>query len=288
MKNDAKKMFNELKKEMIEIKNKCKATLTSSAFYRVQLMNLIYFIRYRAMIVCLLYFLNFILLCHELTFELDKILGVSKQQLFTSAADMLSDLLLILFLIHFFGLMLDISKSEYKRERFCHLLKPFISYCCVRFVYSTWQGQIPNIQTLDDIPIEFIFTFLSNLVTFLLSTLAISLFWKSARNHLAVIVDYREKRDAASIPKRIQDQVILSDYAKQIFVPVGFKIVEHENENQPAYIEGQSSHAHIEKYLEETFVIVKLKWSIIEPKSLSVQECVLETDSSVTLEEASE
>lgn len=39
---------------------------------------------------------------------------------------------------------------------------------------------------------------------------------------------------------------------------------------------------------DPSFVIVKLKWSIIEPKSLSVQECVLETDSSVTLEEASE
>ncbi|MDN3201527.1 hypothetical protein P0E66_10365 [Enterococcus faecalis] len=288
MKNDAKKMFNELKKEMKETKNKCVATLTSSAFYRVQLMNLIYFIRYRAMIVCLLYALNFSLLCYELTFELDIILGVSKQQLFTSVADMLSDLLLILFLIHFFGLMLDMSKSEYKRERFCHLLKPFISYCCVRFVYSTWQGQIPNIQTLDDIPIEFIFTFFSNLVTFLLSTLAIHLFWQRARNHLAVITDYREKRDAGSIPKRIQEQVILFDYAGQIFVPVGFKIVEHENEIQPAYIEGQSSHIHIRKYLKETFVIVKLKWSIIEPKSLSVQECVLETDSSFTLEEASE
>ncbi|EIR3706762.1 hypothetical protein EA79_02734 [Enterococcus faecalis] len=288
MKNDAKKMFNELKREMKETKNKCVATLTSSAFYRVQLMNLIYFIRYRAMIVCLLYFLNFSLLCFELTFELDKILGVSKQQLFTSVADMLSDLLLILFLIHFFGLMLDMSKSEYKRERFCHLLKPFISYCCVGFVYLIWQKQIPNIQTLDDIPIELIVALLSNLVTFLLSSLVIHLFWKSARNHLAVITDYREKRDAASIPKRIQDQVILFDYAGQIFVPVGFKIVEHENEIQPAYIEGQSSHIHIGKYLKETFVTVKLKWSIIEPKSLSVQECVLETDSSVTLEESSE
>lgn len=288
MKNDAKKMFNELKKEMIEIKNKCKATLTSSAFYRVQLMNLIYFIRYHAMIVCLLYALNFILLCYELTFELDKILGVSKQQLFTSVADMLSSFLLILFLIHSVGLMVDMSKSEYKRERFCHLVKSFTSYCCVWFVYLIWQKQIPNIQTLDDIPIEFIFTFLSHLVTFLLSTLAIHLFWKRARNHLAVITDYREKRDAASIPKRIQDQVILSDYAKQLFVPVGLKKVEHELETQPAYIEGQSAHTHIEKYLEETFVIVKLKWSIIEPKSLSVQECVFETDSSFTLEEASE
>ncbi|NSN15438.1 hypothetical protein HRE68_11740, partial [Enterococcus faecalis] len=197
-------------------------------------------------------------------------------------------LLLILFLIHFFGLMLDMSKSEYKRERFCHLLKPFISYCCVGFVYLIWQKQIPNIQTLDDIPIELIVALLSNLVTFLLSSLVIHLFWKSARNHLAVITDYREKRDAASIPKRIQDQVILFDYAGQIFVPVGFKIVEHENEIQPAYIEGQSSHIHIGKYLKETFVTVKLKWSIIEPKSLSVQECVLETDSSVTLEESSE
>ncbi|EHE8186272.1 hypothetical protein JML96_002714, partial [Enterococcus faecalis] len=280
MKNDAKKMFNELKREMKETKNKCVATLTSSAFYRVQLMNLIYFIRYRAMIVCLLYFLNFSLLCFELTFELDKILGVSKQQLFTSVADMLSDLLLILFLIHFFGLMLDMSKSEYKRERFCHLLKPFISYCCVGFVYLIWQKQIPNIQTLDDIPIELIVALLSNLVTFLLSSLAIHLFWKNARNHLAVITDYREKRESASIPKRIQDQVISSDYAKQIFVPVDFKIVEHELENQPAYIEGQSAYTHVEKYLRETFVTVKLKWSIIEPKSLSVQECVLETDSS--------
>ncbi|HAP3834235.1 TPA: hypothetical protein IUT86_002308 [Enterococcus faecalis] len=288
MKNDAKKMFNELKREMKETKNKCVATLTSSAFYRVQLMNLIYFIRYRAMIVCLLYFLNFSLLCFELTFELDKILGVSKQQLFTSVADMLSDLLLILFLIHFFGLMLDMSKSEYKRERFCHLLKPFISYCCVGFVYLIWQKQIPNIQTLDDIPIELIVALLSNLVTFLLSSLAIHLFWKNARNHLAVITDYREKRESASIPKRIQDQVISSDYAKQIFVPVDFKIVEHELENQPAYIEGQSAYTHVEKYLRETFVTVKLKWSIIEPKSLSVQECVLETDSSFTLEEASE
>lgn len=288
MKNDVKKMFNELKREMKETKNKCVATLTSFAFYRIQWMNLIYFIKYLAKIVCLLYALNFSLLCYELTFELDKILGVSKQQLFTSVADMLSDLLLILFLIHFFGLMLDMSKSEYKRERFCHLLKPFISYCCVRFVYSTWQGQIPNIQTLDDIPIEFIFTFFSNLVTFLLSTLALHLFWKRARNHLAVIADYREKREADSIPKRIQDQVILSDYAKQLFVPVGLKKVEHELETQPAYIEGQSAHTHIEKYLEETFVIVKLKWSIIEPKSLSVQECVLETDSSVTLEESGE
>ncbi|EJC3754764.1 hypothetical protein MYY09_003029 [Enterococcus faecalis] len=284
MKNDAKKMFNELKKELKETKNKCKAILTSSAFYRVQWMNLIYFIKHLTKIVWLLYFLNFSLLC----FELDKSLGISKQQLFTSVADMLSDLLLILFLIHFFGLMLDMSKSEYKRERFCHLVKSFTSYCCVWFVYLIWQKQIPNIQTEDDIPIEFIFAFLSNLVAFLLSTLAIHLFWQRARNHLAVITDYREKRDAASIPKRIQDQVILFDYAGQIFVPVGFTIVEHENEIQPAYIEGQSSPIHIGKYLKETFVIVKLKWSIIEPKSLSVQECVLETDLSVTLEEASE
>ncbi|MGM0106826.1 MULTISPECIES: hypothetical protein [Enterococcus] len=284
MKNDAKKMFNELKREMKETKNKCVATLTSSAFYRVQLMNLIYFIRYRAMIVCLLYFLNFILLCYEL----DKILEISKQQLFTAVATTLSSFLLIWFLGHFVGLLWDISNSDYKRERFCHLVKSFISYCCVGFVYLIWQKQIPNIQTLDDIPIEFIFTFLSNLLTFLLSSLAIHFFWKSARNHLAIIADYREKREAASIPKRIQDQVILSDYAEQIFVPIGFKIVEHENENQPAYIEGQTSHTHIGKYLKETFVTVKLKWSIIEPKSLSVQECVLETDSSVTLEEASE
>lgn len=175
-----------------------------------------------------------------------------------------------------------------KRERLCHLVKIFTNYCCVWFVYLIWQKQIPNIQTLDDIPIEFIFTFLSNLVTFLLSTLAIHLFWKRARNHLAVIADYREKREADSIPKRIQDQVISSDYAKQIFVLVDFKIVEHELENQPAYIEGQSAYTHVEKYLRETFVTVKLKWSIIEPKSLSVQECVLENDSSFTLEEASE
>lgn len=141
---------------------------------------------------------------------------------------------------------------------------------------------------MDDIPREFVVSFLSNLVTFLLSSLAIHLFWKRARNYLAVITDYREKREAASIPKRIQDQVILSDYAKQIFVPVDFKIVEHELENQPAYIEGQSAYTHEEKYLRETFVTVKLKWSIIEPKSLSVQECVLENDSSVTLEESGE
>ncbi|TKK84740.1 hypothetical protein EY666_09890 [Enterococcus faecalis] len=284
MKNDVKKMFNELKREMKETKNKCVATLTSSAFYRVQLMNLIYFIRYRAMIVCLLYALNFILLCYEL----DKSLGLSKQQLFTAVVTTLSSFLLIWFLCHFVGLLWDISNSDYKRERFCHLVKSFTNYCCVWFVYLIWQKQIPNIQTLDGIPIEFIFTFLSNLVTFLLSTLAIHLFWKRARNHLAAIADYREKREADSIPKRIQDQVILSDYAKQLFVPVGLKKVEHELETQPAYIEGQSAHTHIEKYLEETFVIVKLKWSIIEPKSLSVQECVLETDSSFTLEEASE
>lgn len=284
MKNDVKKMFNELKREMKETKNKCVATLTSSAFYRVQWMNLIYFIKHLAKIVCLLYFWNFSLIY----FELDKILGISKQQLVTAVATTLSSFLLILFLIHFVGLMVDMSKSYYKRERLCHLVKIFTNYCCVWFVYLIWQKQIPNIQTLDDIPIEFIFTFLSNLVTFLLSTLAIHLFWKRARNHLAVIADYREKREADSIPKRIQDQVILSDYAKQLFVPVGLKKVEHELENQPAYIEGQSAHTHIEKYLEETFVIVKLKWSIIEPKSLSVQECVLETDSSFTLEEASE
>lgn len=284
MKNDAKKMFHELKREMKETKNKCVATLTSSAFYRVQLMNLIYFIRYCAMIVCILYFLNFILLCYEL----DKSLGLSKQQLFTDVATTLSSFLLLWFLIHSVGLMVDMSKSYYKRERFCHLVKSFTSYCCVWFVYFIWQKQIPNIQTLDDIPIEFIFTFFSNLLTFLLSSLAIYLFWKRARNHLALITDYREKRDADSIPKRIQEQVILSDYAKQIFVPVDFKIVEHELENQPAYIEGQSAYTHVEKYLRETFVTVKLKWSIIEPKSLSVQECVLETDSSFTLEEASE
>ncbi|WP_457923002.1 hypothetical protein [Enterococcus faecalis] len=270
MKNDAKKIFNELKKEMIEIKNKCKATLTSSAFYRIQWMNLIYFIKHLAKIVWLLYFWNFSLIY----FELDKILGISKQQLFTSVADMLSDLLLILFLIHFFGLMLDMSKSEYKRERFCHLVKSFTSYCCVWFVYFIWQKQIPNIQTLDDIPIEFIFPFLSNLVTFLLSTLAIHLFWKRARNHLAVIADYREKRDAASISKRIQDQVILSDYARQIFVPIGIEKVLHENENQPAYIEGQSAHSHIKEFFEETRVIVKMKWSILVPYKLPVKECI--------------
>lgn len=284
MKNDAKKMFTEVKKEMKDTKNKCVATLTSFAFYRVQWMNLIYFIKHLAKIVWLLYFWNFSLIY----FELDKILEISKQQLFTAVATTLSSFLLIWFLCHFVGLLWDISNSDYKRERFCHLVKSFTNYCCVWFVYLIWQKQIPNIQTLDGIPIEFIFTFLSNLVTFLLSTLAIHLFWKRARNHLAAIADYREKREADSIPKRIQDQVILSDYAKQLFVPVGLKKVEHELETQPAYIEGQSAHTHIEKYLEETFVIVKLKWSIIEPKSLSVQECVLETDSSFTLEEASE
>ncbi|OFA12786.1 hypothetical protein ENFAE_16930 [Enterococcus faecalis] len=283
MKNDVKKMFNELKREMKETKNKCVATLTSSAFYRVQLMNLIYFIRYRTMIVCLLYALNFSLLF----FELDKSLGLSKQQLFTSVADTLSKVLLLLILVQFVAWGMDImskSRYRYRREPLCRFVKYFIVYSCVLRVYSAWQGQIPNIQTLDDIPR----TLLSNLVTFLLSSLAIHLFWKNARNHLAVITDYREKREASSIPKRIQDQVILSDYAKQIFVPVDFKIVEHENEIQPAYIEGQSSHIHIGKYLRETFATVKLKWSIIEPKSLSVQECVLETDSSFTLEEASE
>ncbi|NSV01461.1 hypothetical protein HRH22_11140 [Enterococcus faecalis] len=289
MKNDAKKMFNELKREMKETKNKCVATLTSSAFYRVQLMNLIYFIRYRAMIVFLLYFLNFSLLCYEL----DKILGISKQQLFTSVADTLSKVLLLLILIQFVAWGMDImsksrSRYRYRREPLCRFVKYFIVYSCVLRVYSAWQGQIPNIQTLEDIPREFDVTLLSNLVTFLLSTLAIHLFWKRARNYLAVITDYREKREAASIPKRIQDQVILFDYAGQIFVPVGFTIVEHENEIQPAYIEGQSSPIHIGKYLKETFVTVKLKWSIIEPKSLSVKECVLENDSSVTLEEASE
>ncbi|EKL7553710.1 hypothetical protein PSN78_002004 [Enterococcus faecalis] len=283
MKNDVKKMFNELKREMKETKNKCKATLTSSAFYRVQLMNLIYFIRYRAMIVYLLYALNFSLLF----FELDKSLGLSKQQLFTSVAETLSKVLLLLILVQFVAWGMDImskSRYRYRREPLCRFVKYFIVYSCVLRVYSAWQGQIPNIQTLDDIPR----TLLSNLVTFLLSSLAIHLFWKNARNHLAVITDYREKREASSIPKRIQDQVILFDYAGQIFVPVDFKIVEHENEIQPAYIEGQSSHIHIGKYLRETFVTVKLKWSIIEPKSLSVQECVLENDSSFTLEEASE
>lgn len=280
MKNDVKKMFNELKREMKETKNKCVATLTSSAFYRVQLMNLIYFIRYRAKIVCLLYFFNFSLLC----FELDKSLGLSKQQLFTSVADTISNVLLFVVFVQFMFLGL----SDFKRERLCRFVKSCIVCWCVLRVNSTWQGQIPNIQTLDDIPREFDVTFLSNLVTFLLSSLAIYLFWQRARNHLAVITDYREKREASSIPKRIQDQVILFDYAGQIFVPIGFKIVEHENEIQPAYIEGQSSHIYIGKYLKETFATVKLKWSIIEPKSLSVQECVLETDSSVTLEEASE
>ncbi|EPA0888907.1 hypothetical protein ACQZP5_002761 [Enterococcus faecalis] len=287
MKNDVKKMFNELKREMKETKNKCKATLTSSAFYRVQLMNLIYFIRYRAMIVYLLYALNFSLLF----FELDKSLGLSKQQLFTSVAETLSKVLLLLILVQFVAWGMDImskSRYRYRREPLCRFVKYFIVYSCVLRVYSAWQGQISNIQTLDDIPREFDVTFLSNLVTFLLSSLAIYLFWKRARNHLAVITDYREKREASSIPKRIQDQVILSDYAKQLFVPVGLKKVEHELETQPAYIEGQSSHIHIGKYLKETFVIVKLKWSIIEPKSLSVQECVLETDSSVTLEESGE
>lgn len=156
------------------------------------------------------------------------------------------------------------------------------------FVYFNWQKQIPNIQTWEDIPREFAVTFLSNLVTFLLSSIAIHLFWKRARNYLAVVTDYREKRDADSIPKHIQDQVILSDYAKQIFVPVGIEQILHENENQPAYIEGQSAHVYTEKFFEETRVTVKLKWSILEAKSLAVQECVLETDSSFTLEEASE
>ncbi|MFG5480554.1 hypothetical protein ACFJYY_13825 [Enterococcus faecalis] len=87
---------------------------------------------------------------------------------------------------------------------------------------------------------------------------------------------------------QIRILVVFLVITKQIFVPVDFKIVEHELENQPAYIEGQSAYTHVEKYLRETFVTVKLKWSIIEPKSLSVQECVLENDSSVTLEEASE
>ncbi|EHZ0460902.1 hypothetical protein K5G30_002796 [Enterococcus faecalis] len=269
---------------MKDTKNKCVATLTSSAFYRVQLMNLIYFIRYRAMIVCLLYFWNFSLVY----FELDKISGISKQQLFTDVATTLSSFLLIWFLFHSVGLMWDISKSGSKRKKVCHLVKSFISYCCVWFVYFNWQKQIPNIQTWEDIPREFAVTFLSNLVTFLLSSIAIHLFWKRARNYLAVVTDYREKRDADSIPKHIQDQVILSDYAKQIFVPVGIEQILHENENQPVYIEGQSAHVYTEKFFEETRVTVKLKWSILEPKSLAVQECVLETDSSVTLEEASE
>lgn len=279
MKNDAKKIFNELKREMKETKNKCVATITSSAFYRVQLMNLIYFIRYRAMIVCLLYFFNFSLLC----FELDKSLGLSKQQLFTSVADTISNVLLFVVFVQFMFLGL----SDFKRERLCRFVKSFIVCWCVLRVYSAWQGQISNIQTLDDIPIELIVAFLSNLVTFLLSTLAIHLFWQRARNHLAVITDYREKREVNSIPKRIQDQVILSDYAKQIFVPVGIEQILHESENQSAYIEGQSAHVYTEKFFEETRVTVKLKWSILEPKSLAVQECVLETDSSFTLEEAS-
>lgn len=257
-------MFNELKKEMIETKNKCKATLTSSAFYCVQWMNLIYFIRYRAMIVCLLYFWNFSLVY----FELDKIFGISKQQLFTAVATTLSSFLLIWFLIHSVGLIWDMSNSDYKRERFCHLVKSFISYCCVWFVYFNWQKQIPNIQTWEDIPREFAVTFLSNLVMFILSSIAIHLFWKSARNHLAVIADYGEKREVDFIPKRIQDQVILSDYAKQIFVPVGIEQILYEN--QPAYIEGQYAHVYTEKFFEETRVTVKLKWSILEPKSLAV------------------
>ncbi|EGO5066597.1 hypothetical protein H6228_002517 [Enterococcus faecalis] len=285
MKNDVKKMFNELKREMKETKNKCVAILTSFSFYHVQLINLTYFVRYFMKIECLLYSLNFSLLC----FELDKSLGLSKQQLFTSVADTLSKVLLLLIVVQFVALGLDItSKSRYRREPLCRFLKYFIAYWCVLRVYSAWQGQISNIQTWEDIPKQLLVTFLLDLVTFLLSTLVIHLFWQRARNHLAVITDYREKRDAGSIPKRIQEQVILFDYAGQIFVPLGFTIVEHENEIQPAYIEGQSSHIHIGKYLKETFVIVKLKWSIIEPKSLSVQECVLETDSSVTLEEASE
>lgn len=189
MKYDAKKMFNELKKEMKETKNKYKATLKSFAFYHVQLMNLIYFIKYCATIVCLLYFLNFSLLCYEL----DKRLGLSKQKFFTDVATMLSSFLLIWFLIHSVGLMLDMSKSGSKRKRVCHLVKSFTSYCCVWLVYFNWQKQIPNIQPLDDIPIELIFTFLSNLVTFLLSSIVIYLFWRRARNHVAVIADYREK-----------------------------------------------------------------------------------------------
>ncbi|MCA6712080.1 hypothetical protein [Enterococcus faecalis] len=287
MKNDVKKMFNELKREMKETKNKCVAILTSFSFYHVQLINLTYFVRYFMKIECLLYSLNFSLLC----FELDKSLGLSIQQLFTSVADTLSKVLLLLIVVQFvaLGRGRDItSKSRYRREPLCRFLKYFIAYWCVLRVYSAWQGQISNIQTWEDIPKQLLVTFLLDLVTFLLDSLAIYLFWKSARNHVAVIADYREKRDAGSIPKRIQEQVILFDYAGQIFVPLGFTIVEHENEIQPAYIEGQSSHIHIGKYLKETFVIVKLKWSIIEPKSLSVQECVLETDSSVTLEEASE
>lgn len=277
MKNDAKKMFHELKREMKETKNKCVAILTSFSFYHVQLINLNYFFRYFMKIECLLYSLNFSLLC----FELDKSF---KQQLFTNVADTISSVLLFVVFVQsmFLGL------SDFKRERLCRFVKSCIVCWCILRVYSDWQGQISNIQTLDDIPREFVVTFFSNLVTFLLSSLAIHLFWKRARNHLAVITDYREKREAASIPKHIQDQVILSDYAKQIFVPVDFKIVEHELENQPAYIEGQSAYTHVEKYLRETFATVKLKWSIIEPKSLSVQECVLETDSSVTLEESGE
>ncbi|EOB3445186.1 hypothetical protein ACIJDA_002645 [Enterococcus faecalis] len=277
MKNDAKKMFHELKREMKETKNKCVAILTSFSFYHVQLINLNYFFRYFMKIECLLYSLNFSLLC----FELDKSF---KQQLFTNVADTISSVLLFVVFVQFMFLGL----SDFKRERLCRFVKSCIVCWCILRVYSDWQGQISNIQTLDDIPREFVVTFFSNLVTFLLSSLAIHLFWKRARNHLAVITDYREKREAASIPKHIQDQVILSDYAKQIFVPVDFKIVEHELENQPAYIEGQSAYTHVEKYLRETFATVKLKWSIIEPKSLSVQECVLETDSSVTLEESGE
>jgi len=285
LKNDAKKMFNELKREMKETKNKCVGTLTSFSFYHVQLINLTYFFRYFMKIECLLYSLNFSLLC----FELDKSLGLSKQQLFTSVADTLSKVLLLLIVVQFVAWGLDItSKSRYRREPLCRFVKYFIVYWCVLRVYFDWQEQISNIQTWEDIPKQLLVTFLLDLVTFLLGSIAIHFFWKSARNHLAVIADYREKRDTDSIPKRIQDQVILSDYAKQVFVPVGIKKVEHELENQPAYIEGQSAYTHIEKYLEETFVTVKLKWSIIEPKSLTVQECVLETDPSFTLEEAGE
>lgn len=258
-------MFNELKKEMKETKNKCKATLTSFAFYHVQLINLTYFFRYFMKIECLLYSLNFSLLC----FELDKSLGLSKQQMFTSVADTLSKVLLLLIVVQFLALGLDItSKSRYRREPLCRFLKYFIAYWCVLRVYSAWQGQISNIQTWEDIPREFVVTFLLDLVIFLLCKISIYLFWKSARNHLAVIADYEEKREVDSIPKRIQDQVILSDYAKQIFVPVGIEQILYEN--QPAYIEGQSAHVYTEKFFEETRVTVKLKWSILEPKSLAV------------------
>lgn len=271
MKNDAKKMFNELKKEMTKTKNKCKATLTSFAFYHVQLMNLTYFFKYFMKVECLLYLFNFSLLY----FELDKSLGISTKKLFTWVATNLSNLLFLLFFIQFVALGLDImSKSRYRREQLCRFVKSFIVCWCVLIVYSAWQKQIPNIQMWEDIPREFVVTFLLDLVIFLLCKISIYFFWKSASNHLAVIADYREKREAASIPKRIQDHVILSDYARQIFVPIGVEKVLHENENQPAYIEGQSAHTYIKEFFEETRVIVKMKWSILVPYKLPVKECI--------------